>query len=129
MTAGGIQIIVFQKHRSRQHNISKQRRLGHELFMHDGKQVLTAQAFEHAPCLGSNNGGVGILHKQSSHFWTTLQVCSLTTQDATNTRLIKCSHILVKIKCIVSCDQTDVDRVDVAVAVQGTPSSLTPRTG
>ncbi len=67
MAVGAVDVEVFQLRRRRQHDVGIVGRVGLELLVDDGEQVLASQALQHAGLIGADRGGVGVVDVQCAH--------------------------------------------------------------
>ena len=67
VAARGVEVVVLEERRGRQHDVGEGRRLGQELLVHADEQVLAREAAR-APCSSSGQTIAGLV------FWTSIAV-------------------------------------------------------
>jgi hypothetical protein len=89
VAARGIEIVVLQEHGRRQHDVGIGRRLGQELLVHAGEQVLAREALVHQFELRADHRRVGVLDQQPGHRRPSVQRRALAGQDRAEPRLVE----------------------------------------
>ena len=65
VAAGGVDIVMLEEGRGRQHDIGHLRRIGHELLMHADEEIVAREALR-APCSISGQTTIGLVFWISS---------------------------------------------------------------
>ena len=67
VAAALVDVVMLEEHGGGQHDVGEFRRLGHELLVDAGEQVLARQPLLHLGLVGRDRGRVGVLHEQHLH--------------------------------------------------------------
>ena len=97
MPAAAIDVVVLKKHCRRQDDISEFCRVGHELLMHDQKEILALEAFDDLALLGRDIGWIGVLHQHGSDRRATVQRFGVTGQHPADLRLVEPAQARIKV--------------------------------
>ena len=124
LPAAAIDVVVFEEHRRRQDEIGHLRRVGHELFVDAGEEVVARKALAHQPLLGRDVHRVGVLDQHGRHGHPARQRLGIAGQDAADLRLVKMAHRRVAI--FVPLDDALVQVPDGAVVVETAATLILP---
>src|ERR1700733_8840456 len=61
MCACGVDVVVLEEHRRREHNVGKTRGISHELLMHADKQILARESLPNFFLVGRDHHRIGVL--------------------------------------------------------------------
>ncbi len=127
VAARGVEIVVLEEHRGRQHDIGEGRRLGQELLMDAGEEVLAPKTFVHQLELGADHRRVGVLNQQRRHRRTVLQGLTVAGQDRPEPRLVELADR--GIDHVETFDQRPVEGIHAGVAIKRATALVFPRAG
>ena len=67
VAAAAIDVVMLEEHGGRQHDVGELGRVGHELLVHAGEQVVAQEALLHQPLLRRDIGRIGVLDQHRRH--------------------------------------------------------------
>ena len=124
---GLIQVVVLQKGGGQQHQIGQARSVGHELFVHADKQVVTQQAAPHRQAVRRHHCRIGVLHQQHADRRAIAQVTPFTSQHRAQPAHVQ--HAGVRGDGVQAVQCAGVQPVQAAVAVQRAAARPLPGAG
>ena len=127
VSARGVEVVVLEERRGRQHHVGERRSLGHELLVHAGEQILAREARVHLVQLRADHRRVGVLDQQSGHRRAAFERLGVAGENRAETRLIELAHGTVD--HVQTFDQRAVERIDAGVAVERAAARMLPRAG
>ena len=92
MAAAAIDVVVLEERRRRQHDVGHLRRLGHELLVHAGEQIVAGKAVLDLVLIGRNRHRVGVLDDHRRDRRAAVQRLAVAGQDRADARLIEHAH-------------------------------------
>ena len=125
--ARGIEVVVLQEHRRRQNDVGVARGVGHELLVHDDKQILAAKSAAHFCLIGRDHHRVGVLDQHRLDRAAALQRFRVAREDGAETALVEPPHPLVA--RVKTFDQGLVELVDGAAGLQRAAALMRPGAG
>ena len=124
MAAAGVDVVVLEEHRRRQHDIGMARGVGEELLVDAGEQVLARKAAPHLLLIGRDDHRVGVLDQHRLDRAAALQRLGLAGEDRADPRLIEPAD--ARIARVEPLDQGLVELVDAAVGMQRAAALVRP---
>ena len=89
VAARGVDVVVFEEHRRGQHDVGVARRVGHELLVHAGEQVLAREAVPHLLLMRARRRAGWCSGSASPHRRAALQRLRVAGQDRADPRLVE----------------------------------------
>jgi hypothetical protein len=80
----GVDVVMFQKHRRRQHDIGHCCGFGHELLMHDHEQIFAREPLFNSRLVGRDGNGIGVLDQHRLHRRTAAQGIGIAGQNGSD---------------------------------------------
>ena len=93
MAPGGVNVVVLQKHGGGQDDIGVARRVGHELLVDAGEQILARKTATHFLLMRRDGKRVRILNQHGSHGRAALQRLRVAGQDRADPRLVQTTNV------------------------------------
>ena len=118
---------MLQKGGGRQHQIGQARGVGHELFVHADKQVVTQQAAPHRQAVRRHHCRIGVLYQQHADRRAIAQVTPFTSQHRAQPAHVQ--HAGVRGDGVQAVQCAGVQPVQAAVAVQRAAARPLPGAG
>ena len=127
VAAALVEIVVFQKHRRRQHDVGHRSRFGHEMLVNADEQVVAREAALHLALRGRHDDRVGALHQQRLDRAAATQGFGLAAQNRADPRLIE--HAGVGVAGVEALDQRFPPMIDRRIVVEGPAALMGPGAG
>ena len=127
MAAGGIDVVVLQKHGGRQDDVGVARGVGHELFVDAGEQIFARKAAAHFLLMRRDRERVRILNEHRPDGRAAFQRLGLASQNCANPGLVETAH--AQIADVEPLDHRLLQLVHAAIAVEGAASFVRPGAG
>ena len=89
VAAALVDVVMLEEHGGRQHDVGELGRVGHELLVHAGEQVVAQEALLHQPLLGRDIGRVGVLDQHRRHRRAAIERVRGAGQHLADARLVE----------------------------------------
>ena len=120
-----IDVVMLEEHGGGEHDVGEFRRLGHELLVDAGEEILPRQPLLHLRLVGCDRGRIGVLHEQHLDRRAALEVISVAQQHRADAALVKnADAALLDVEAL---DHRLVDAIHAAVRMEGTAALMLPR--
>ena len=127
IAAAAIDVVMLEEHGGRQDDVGQLRRVGHELLVHAGEEVLAAKSLDHQPLLGCDIGGVGVLDEQRRHRRAAVERRGIAGEDRADARLVEVAD--ARIDEAAAFEQALVELEDARIGVEGATALISPGPG
>ena len=89
VSAGGVEIVVFEKRRGRQNDVRHRRGFGQELLVDADEQIVAGKTPAHEPRFRCDDHRVGVLDKERCDRRPVAEVATVARQDRPDARLVE----------------------------------------
>ena len=127
VAAAAVEVVMFEKHGGRQHDIGQFRRLRHELFVDAGEEIVAQETLLDQPLLGRDVHRIGVLDQHGGDRRPAIEFGRIVRQHAPDLGLVHAADRLVLV--CRTLDQRLLDTEDAAIGVEGAAALILPRTG
>ena len=127
MGAGGVEIIVLEKGRRRQHDIGHRRGFGHELLVDADEQVIAGEALSNETRFRGDDHRVGILDEQRGDRRPVAEIAPVAGQHWADPRLVEDAGR--RIENIEPLDQGEVEWDEAMVRLKRAAAFVLPGAG
>ena len=124
MASREVEIVVFEKHGCRQHDVGEPRRVGQELLVNADEQIVAGEATLHARRVGRDNGGIGGLNQHRPHRRAAPQRVRVARENWPGARLVE--HANLRIDGVETLNQAPVEAVDAGTVMHGSATAHLP---
>ena len=127
VAAAAIDVVMLEEHRRGQHDIGELGRVGHELLVHAGEEVVAQKALDHQPLLRRDVHRIGVLDQHRRHRRAAIERVRRVHQHRADPRMIEIADI--RIAQPGAFEQALVELEDVGVGVERAATLILPAAG
>ena len=128
VAAAAIDVVMLQEHRGRQHDVGELCRIGHELLVHAGEEVVAQQALLHQPLLGRDIRRIGVLDQHRRHRRTAIERVCGARQHRADPRMVEIADVAGR-EVAVPSSTALVELEDAGVGVERAAALILPAAG
>ena len=125
--AGGVEIVVLEKCRRRQHDVGHRRGLGHELLVDADEQVVAGKALTHETEFRGDHHRIGILDEECGNRRAVAEVAAVAGQHRADARLVEDAGR--RVEHVEPFEQGAVERHQPVVRLQRAAALVLPGAG
>ena len=127
VAAALVDVVVLQEHRRRQHDVGEPGRIGHELLVDAGEQVVAKETLLHQPLLGRDIGGVCVLDQQRRHRRAAEQRILMPHQHRADARVVEIADR--RITQAAALQRPGIELENAGIGVERTAALILPAAG
>ena len=127
VAAAAIDVVVLEEHGGRQHDVGELGRVGHELLVHAGEEVVAQKPLLHQPLLRRDVHRIGVLDQHRRYRRAAMERIRSVHQHRPDARMVEVADIGVAQPRAL--EQALVELEDAGVRVKGAAALILPAAG